>query len=429
MRWSIYVVCFEFDDSVMLYKSITDGLFELPINEYKAIKVFLENGDGRYLSDITKKHISELYLNKIIVDDNIDEAKLFKNEYLKRAAEAETGTVYFAPSFLCNLKCTYCIIGERINHACHDKYMQSSVVENSAEYVYKTTVRKGIKKLNIILYGGEPILAHTSNVLFINKMTELNYDQKIRIRYTLVTNGYEMPEDVINELLDLGVDNLQVTLDGPAYIHDARRIGAQGEKTFDVILQHLCEFSLKFKSVVIRINVDNTNVGSICELIDILKDRELNKHCILHLNLVDPSGYSDASGYNDETTNYFDEIYRYAYFKGFRVAPWRRYCSMFDKMYLAIDSKGNIYNCPNYMDVMEKIVGNVCDLKYDDAINFGLDDRCVGCCFVGICNGGCEVMRQNSNVGTDYCFKNVNYQMTKSYFGARYHRFSDKFVN
>ena len=38
-------------------------------------------------------------------------------------------------------------------------------------------------------------------------------------------------------------------------------------------------------------------------------------------------------------------------------------------------------------------------------------------------------MRQNSNVGTDYCFKNVNYQMTKSYFGARYHRFSDKFVN
>ena len=93
MRWSIYVVCFEFDDSVMLYKSITDGLFELPINEYKAIKVFLENGDGRYLSDITKKHISELYLNKIIVDDNIDEAKLFKNEYLKRAAEAETGTV------------------------------------------------------------------------------------------------------------------------------------------------------------------------------------------------------------------------------------------------------------------------------------------------------------------------------------------------
>mgnify|MGYP006985828385 CR=1 FL=1 len=38
-------------------------------------------------------------------------------------------------------------------------------------------------------------------------------------------------------------------------------------------------------------------------------------------------------------------------------------------------------------------------------------------------------MRQTSEVGSNYCFKQVNYQMTKSYFGAKYHRFTNKLNN
>lgn len=45
MRWSIYTACFEFDDSVMLYKSTTDALFELSRNEFKVVNLFLENGN------------------------------------------------------------------------------------------------------------------------------------------------------------------------------------------------------------------------------------------------------------------------------------------------------------------------------------------------------------------------------------------------
>lgn len=429
MKWSLYIACFEFDDSVMLYKSITDTLFELTKNEYRLINHFLENGNSRHLSDGIKNHISELYLNRFIVDNNIDEVELFKREYLKEITEAQTGTVYFAPSFLCNLKCTYCIIGESVNSSGCGTSMQSHIVEKSAEYVYKTAVRRNIKKLNVILYGGEPILSWVSVIYFIQKLSEINDGKEVGIEYTLVTNGYDMPDDIVNEILSLGVKNLQITLDGPRHIHDTRRIGAHGEKTFDIILENLCHYCLRFKNVVIRINVDNTNVESICELINILESKELNKHCLLHLNLVDPSDYSDASGYNGETINRFDEIYKHAYSKRFRVAPWRRFCSMSSKMYLAIDPQGNIYNCPNYMDVPEKVIGNVCNIKNEDHVISNLSERCAACCFVGICNGGCQVMRQTSDIGGDYCFKTVNYQMVKSYFGAKYHRFTKEFNN
>lgn len=429
MRWSIYTACFEFDDSVMLYKSITDALFELSGNEYKVINQFLESGNIEYLSDSTKNHISELYLNKFLVENELDEVDLFKREHLKTMMETQTGTVYFSPSFLCNLRCTYCIIGENVNNSHSVTRMQSHIVGKSAEYVFEMAARSGIKYLDVILYGGEPMLSQTSNIDFIKKLSELNKDHKINIEYTLVTNGYNMSDDNVKQLIDAGVKNLQITLDGPKHIHDTRRIGVHGEKTFDIILEHLCNNYSKFKNVVIRINVDNMNVDNICELIDILHSKELNKHCILHYNLVDPSDYCDASGYNEETISRFGRIYKYSYSKGFRVAPWRRFCSMANKMYLSIDPEGNIYNCPNYMGMLEKVIGNVCNLKLKDYVKTNLSERCVTCCYVGICNGGCEVMRQTSKIGTDYCFKRVNYQMTKSYFEAKYHRFINKSNN
>lgn len=429
MKWSIYIACFEFDNSVMLYKSITDALFEVSRNEYRMINQFLENGDSKQLSDSIKSHISELYLNKFIVENEVDEVELFKHEYLKKITEAQAGTVYFSPSFLCNLKCTYCIIGESVNNSRCETRMRGHIVDKSAEYVYKTAVNRNIKQLNVILYGGEPMLSQASNISFIKKLAELNQEQKVSIEYTLVTNGYDMSDGAVNEILNAGVLNLQITLDGPRHIHDTRRIGVHGEKTFDIILEHLCTNSLKFKNVVIRINVDNTNAGSICELINILGSKELNKHCLLHLNLVDPSDYSNASGYNEETISRFDEIYKYAYSKGFRVAPWRRFCSIASKMYLAIDPQGNIYNCPNYMGIPKKVIGNVGNMISEDHVRINLNERCTACCYVGICNGGCQVMRQTSDIGADYCFKRVNYQMTKSYFGAKYHRFTIKSNN
>ncbi len=429
MRWSIYTACFEFDDSVMLYKSTTDALFELSRNEFKVVNLFLENGNSNQLSDSTKKHIAELYLNNFIVENELNEVELFKNEYTKRVMEAQFGTVYFSPSFLCNLRCTYCIIGENVNNSGSMTRMQSCIVGKSSKYVYETAVRRGIKQLDVILYGGEPMLSQSSNISFVKSLSELNQDNKLNVDYTLVTNGYSMPGNDVKGLLDAGVKNLQITLDGPKHIHDARRMGTHGENTFDTILENLCSYYSKFKNVVIRINVDNVNVDNICELIDILDSKELNKKCILHFNLVDPSDYSDASGYNEETIYKFDSIYKYAYSKGFRVAPWRRYCSMSNKMYLAIDPEGNVYNCPNNMGMSEKVLGNVCNDKINENIKLNLRERCASCCYVGICNGGCEVMRQTSEVGSNYCFKQVNYQMTKSYFGAKYHRFTNKLNN
>lgn len=107
------------------------------------------------------------------------------------------------------------------------------------DYVYETAVRRGIKYLDVILYGGEPMLSQSSNISFLKNLSELNQDKKFNIEYTLVTNGYNMPNNDVKEMLNAGVKNLQITLDGPKHIHDARRIGIHGAMTEERLLKAL----------------------------------------------------------------------------------------------------------------------------------------------------------------------------------------------
>ena len=162
-----------------------------------------------------------------------------------------------------------------------------------------------------------------------------------------MVNAFKINEEKVRELVDIGVQTIQITLDGPPHIHDKRRYGVNKEKTFNQILENLKYVSKCFKDTVIRINVDDENASHIKELIDILHNNEFDRKCMLHFNLVDPSNFSEESGYNEVTVNAFKGIYDYAFSKGFNVAPWRRYCSMPSKFYFAIDPDGNIYKCSN----------------------------------------------------------------------------------
>lgn len=83
------------------------------------------------------------------------------------------------------------------------------------------------------------MLSQSSNISFLKNLSELNQDKKFNIEYTLVTNGYNMPNNDVKEMLNAGVKNLQITLDGPKHIHDARRIGIHGAMTEERLLKAL----------------------------------------------------------------------------------------------------------------------------------------------------------------------------------------------
>ena len=139
---------------------------------------------------------------------------------------------------------------------------------------------------------------------------------------------------------------------------------------------------------------------------------------MLHFNLVDPSDYSDDSGHNDETISAFKPIYSYAFSKDFNIAPWRRYCSLSSKFYFAVDPAGAVYKCSNYLGMKSKAIGDIFSGVPIDNMFGKIEERCYQCKYVGVCNGGCIVMRETSKYGLDHCFAKANHDMIQAYYEA-----------
>lgn len=421
LKWSNYIVTFEDDEKTFLFKSITETLYSLSTEEYQIIDSYIKD-EITAIDNTTKRHIAELYLDGMVVNRDIDEVEIFKSTFRDKMNSSKHGVIYFAPSLKCNLRCKYCIIGDSIESPCEStgRDMINEDAIQTAEWTYQMCNHHSIDELKVILYGGEPTMMHNTHLLFLktlNSLIEQN-DKNIKLNTMVITNGFKINKEKVRELVDIGVQTIQITLDGPPHIHDKRRYGVNREKTFNQILENLVYVSGYFKNAVIRVNVDDENASCIKELIDILHSNKLEQKCMLHFNLVDPSDFSEESGYNEETVHAFKKIYDYAFSKGFNVAPWRRYCSIPSKFYFAIDPDGNIYKCPNYLGTNGKEIGNVYSgIPYDCRVG-KIKDDCYACKFVGVCNGGCEVMRETSKIGADYCFSKVNGEMIKAYYLA-----------
>ena len=314
LKWSNYLVLFEGDKKTFLFKSITETLYSLPTEEYKAIDSYIKYGE-KALDDTTKRHIAALYLDGMVVDREIDEVEIFKSSFLEKMNTSEHGVIYFAPSLKCNLRCKYCIIGESVENSCESsgRDMTNKDTIQAAEWTYQMCNNHSIGELKVILYGGEPTMMHKTHLLFLKTLNSLigQNEKKIKLNTMVITNGFRINKEKLIELVDIGVQTVQITLDGPPHIHDKRRYGVNKEKTFNQILENLEYVSEHFKKTVIRINVDDENASHIKELVDILYGKGFERKCMLHFNLVDPSDFSEESGYNEVTVNAFKGIYDY----------------------------------------------------------------------------------------------------------------------
>ena len=79
--------------------------------------------------------------------------------------------------------------------------------------------------------------------------------------------------------LNHNVLNYQITLDATAEFHDTRRITKKGEKTLDLIFKNIidiinldCYQEKNHEPILIRTNIDKTNIEGIKPLIDLFAE-------------------------------------------------------------------------------------------------------------------------------------------------------------
>ncbi|MDR1260315.1 MAG: radical SAM/SPASM domain Clo7bot peptide maturase [Oscillospiraceae bacterium] len=401
MKASKYNVFFNYKGKDLAFNGITSAFAEVDEDFCKVMR----NIDSLNVDNVdkkTKKLIEEMKLGFFIVDKEVDELNLLKFNSLSGKFSSHGLVLTIAPTLVCNFACPYCYEGS-----------QNGVIEKEvidAIYARVEAIAKKKEPISITWYGGEPLLVKDIIWKMSEKLIEICKKRKAPYSSYMISNGYLINDNIIEQMKKAQITGIQITVDGPPDIHNSRRkLKNSSEPTFNVILEHIKMLTNAGVSVNVRVNIDKTNQDDLEELLDIFIEEGL-QDCDIALGHV--RDYTTAcaaiSGTCLTTKEYAEESHRYQNVllkKGFTAVEYpyypgakANYCCADSLTAFVVDPQGNLYKCWNDIGNAKRRVGNLKEEK-----NFGISNlffeyllwspfdkqTCVDCEVLPLCMGGC----------------------------------------
>ena len=182
----------------------------------------------------------------------------------KEILEETAPQVLLAPTYACNLACTYCYQNGIKQKT---QLMKRDVVDAFFEHLL---VQFPDQKPFITLFGGEPLNAAPRQKEIIDYIVKKAAQGGYAI--TAVTNGYDLMAyfDILQQAT---LKELQITLDGPQEVHDLRRHTAGGQGTYHKIMLGIAEAVRRRIPINLRVVLDKSNFEDLVTLADDLDRR------------------------------------------------------------------------------------------------------------------------------------------------------------
>ncbi len=149
------------------------------------------------------------------------------------------------PAFLCfhiteacNFACKYCYARADQKDA-HKKVLPKEVAHKAVEKILEELP---MENLLLDFHGGEPFLAFEARIDTRKYAHHYNKKRGINknLSFVVQTNGSLLTVERAKTLKELGC-NIGVSLDGPAFVHDAQRIWPNGKGTFNTVWKNVKE--------------------------------------------------------------------------------------------------------------------------------------------------------------------------------------------
>lgn len=390
---------------VAAYNSLYRSLLILSAREHEEALDFFER--LRSSQEVQAKTEIELALrdHRFVIDVAFDELEFLKFGYFRSLYGGTTLTTMVLPTLACNFDCPYCF--ERKSGAT----MSDQTADAYLAWVGGKLRQK--KHFHITWFGGEPLLCLYRIKSLTSRAREMCSASNCGYSAAITTNGYLLQGETIDELHELSVDNVHVTLDGAADDHDRYRFTRGGAGTFSQIRSNIEEYCERTKSHLplhIRVNVTDDNFNRIPSLFAEFSAK-VQQRSSFYFRYV---WSSRAAGYKkfatkSESPKAFETLsglYRCASDAGFRIEnpidPISfNYCEVDYVDHFAIDPLGNIYLC-GHLYCPEEAIGNVGEpiseakiAEYCKWINTNpfSDPECLACVALPLCRGGCRKSR------------------------------------
>jgi len=245
----------------VIYNNLTGAMIEIGSELYNSIKT-------NELSSLNKPEIiKNLIYAKFIVLKDMDEVHEIKGIREKYIRDVTAIGLQILPTTACCYQCSYCYQQPGIK----PKIMSNEVAE-AILYYLKKKIKSSTRYLNVMWFGGEPLLAIKRIRLLSRRFLEITDSNNIKYYAAMITNGYFLTEENIEILNANRVDFCQVTIDGPEKIHDSRRMLKNGGKTWKITMDNIKNAIAAGIKITVRMNIDKRNIDHIEEFAHVLRD-------------------------------------------------------------------------------------------------------------------------------------------------------------
>lgn len=163
----------------------------------------------------------------------------------------------------CNFRCPYCFEKNSNIRKLQGHVMSKEMADNMFRCIENILSTKQYKTTNILLYGGEPLLAENKSIIehIVNEGKKRSYTFKA------ITNGYDL-DSFLDLLSPSQIGDIQVTIDGMEVMHNSKRVHKDGAPTFSRIVSNIGMALAHNVQVTVRYNTDKSNVVELVQLRD-----------------------------------------------------------------------------------------------------------------------------------------------------------------
>lgn len=361
MKESRYNFFFQVDKEHFVFNALTCALANIDDSFKENMKRAI-NGE-----EINTKLLHDMKKTGVLIEDCFDELDCLRFRRMQVKFQERTLGIIIAPTMMCNFACPYCY--ERPQST----FMKDEVMDAIVEKVKDAAERK--MPIKITWFGGEPLLAKNIIWKLSKRMIDICQENGVDYKATMISNGYLVDDNVIENMITYKIGSIQVTVDGTPDIHNARRkLKNSNEPTFDKIMTNIKRMSDAGTKVSIRVNVDKTNIERVNELIPELKKYKF-KNCYVYLGKVTDStdvtehiadtclDMSEYSHESDHWTRVLIENGLMSDVKPMYPRPKDCFCTANCLSMFAVDPNGNMYKCLHDVGNLSKKVGNILDAK------------------------------------------------------------------
>ena len=398
-QWSRYNISVTGQKNEMLLFNVRTGaLVRLNSDRTKEI----ENPDI-----MSESFISFLLNQGFLVSNDFDEiAGVIKmHENARKDQRSFSATIELTES--CNFRCCYCYQ----SHA--TKHLNSKIEDRIIAFLYRNMA--GINHLHINWFGGEPLLKIKTLERMSRSLAEKAREKGCHFTQFITTNGYLMTTDVSRLLAELGVKNVQITLDGDKETHDQMRQLKSKRGTYEKVLQGCKNVVSAGIELMVRVNVNRDNADRIGGLLRDLSSYGISgKNAIIHAVRMINHGNCDektaATLYsNAEFAQKWLDILKLVSDYGFGLPTLepRAYNCMFDlSQTVMIGHDGHIRHCSSSDGYLSELHDNGCEINIGPLYTKIKDRRptddpkCRICKFLPMCMGGCSYLQE---IGQEKC--------------------------